>query len=70
MRTIDMNSHERIWDNDHVRVGHITTGKKHLAPEIRRRNLDDTPTPEDVGALIVFVNLLLKMADEADRGSQ
>jgi hypothetical protein len=65
-----MNSHERIWDNDHVRVGHITNGKKHLAPEIRRRNLDDTPTPEDVGALIVFVNLLLKMADEADRGSQ
>jgi len=44
--------------------------KRAVAPEIRRRNLDDTPTPEDGGALIVFVNLLLKMADEADRGSQ
>jgi hypothetical protein len=28
------------------------------------------PTPENSVALIVFVNLLLKMADEADRGSQ
>jgi hypothetical protein len=28
------------------------------------------PTPENSDALIVFVNLLLKMADDVDRGSQ
>jgi hypothetical protein len=28
------------------------------------------PTPEKSVALIKFVNLLLNMADEADRGSQ
>ena len=64
-----MYPHEGIWDNCRVRAVYIRMARRTEILGFGAGSPIVRPTLENSGALTGFVNSLLKMADDVDRGS-